>query len=155
MKTTKILNTECEPLKISSLPTRPTAPTAYGGRGFTSREMKEAFDKLPLLIIERFNSLLDDISADREESILSVLATGLREGHTLADLIDDVKNGNFSAYLTLSGESLATVIEGIRYDIDRLVSDFERSGLSEIFELDCGSAKERLAYSSGKENTDV
>lgn len=151
MKTTKILPSETDHLRISSLPTRPTAPTEYGGRGYTSADMKAAFDKLPLLIIERFNSLMDDIADDKEHSLLSALSTGLYEGHTVSDLIDDLKNGSFSAYLTVSGESLAAVIEGMRYDIEKLCEDFSRSELGESFELDCGGAAQRAASDSGKE----
>ena len=61
MTTSKIIDSEIESLKISSLPTRPTAPTAFGGKGYTATEMKEAFDNLPLKIIEKFNALIDDI----------------------------------------------------------------------------------------------
>ena len=68
MNATKILNSEIESLKISSLPARPTAPTAFGGKGYTSKEMKEAFDKLPLFIIERFNRLIEDITSKGENS---------------------------------------------------------------------------------------
>ena len=50
MKTTKILDSEIANLKISSLPSRPTAPTAFGGNGYSAKEMKEFFDKLPLFI---------------------------------------------------------------------------------------------------------
>ena len=62
MTTSKISDTEIDALKVASLPTRPTAPTAFGGKGYTATEMKEAFDKLPLKIIEEFNALIDDIA---------------------------------------------------------------------------------------------
>ena len=35
MTTNKITDSEIESLKVGSLPTRPTAPTAFGGRGYT------------------------------------------------------------------------------------------------------------------------
>ncbi|MBQ8381341.1 MAG: hypothetical protein IJY18_05550 [Clostridia bacterium] len=63
MKTSKITESEIADLKISSLPTRPTAPASFGGRGYTAKDMKAAFDKLPLFIIERLNSVIDDIAA--------------------------------------------------------------------------------------------
>ncbi len=62
MTTQKIKNEEIEDMKISSLPTRPNASSAFGGKGYNSSEMKAAFDKLPLFIIERFNKLIDDIA---------------------------------------------------------------------------------------------
>ena len=49
MYTSKILDSEISGLKVASLPTRPTAPQSFGGKGFTAAEMKAAFDKLPLL----------------------------------------------------------------------------------------------------------
>ena len=67
MNTEKITESEIEELKISSLPSRPTAPPSFGGKGYTAKEMKEAFDKLPLFIIERLNSLIDDIYLIRVE----------------------------------------------------------------------------------------
>jgi hypothetical protein len=82
------------------------------------------------LLIQRFNSLLDDIYADKDASLLSVLKTGLTDEHTVADLIDDLKNGSFSSYITVSGESLATVIEEIRYDIQSLYQQMSPYGIT-------------------------
>ena len=61
MNTKKITDSEREALCVASLPTRPTAPTAFGGKGYTASEMKAAFDRLPLRIIEGFNSLVEEI----------------------------------------------------------------------------------------------
>lgn len=61
MKTTRLTEAEMTPLRISSLPTRPTAHSSFGGKGYSSQEMKEAFDLLPNLIAERLNQLIDDI----------------------------------------------------------------------------------------------
>ncbi len=71
MTTSKITDSEIESLKVASLPTRPTAPTAFGGKGYTATEMKEAFDKLPLKIIENFNALIDDIATGALAEFLS------------------------------------------------------------------------------------
>ncbi len=62
MNTQNISDAEIEELKISNLPTRPTAPEHYGGAGYTARDMKAAFDRLPLFIVERLNSLIEDVS---------------------------------------------------------------------------------------------
>lgn len=106
MNTTKILESEISDFKISSLPSRPTAPTAFGGKGYTSAEMKAAFDKLPLYIIERFNMLLDDIASDDDNSLCAEIPTGIKEGHTLKNLFDDISNGNFPSYLFMGDENL-------------------------------------------------
>ncbi len=83
MKTTKITESEIEALKVASLPTRPTAPTSFGGKGYTATEMKEAFDKLPLKIIDSFNGLIDDIES-------GALTEVLVETEPLKSLIADV-----------------------------------------------------------------
>ncbi len=61
--TTKISASEISDLRISSLPLRPTASPQSGGSGYTAADMRAAFDRLPLFIIERLNSLIDDVAA--------------------------------------------------------------------------------------------
>lgn len=121
MKTTKILESEISDMKISSLPTRPNASAKYGGYGYSAEEMKAAFDKLPLFIIQKFNSLLDDISAE-SDGIAATVQTGLADGHTLADFFNDVQNGALASYTVVnsSGESLSEVLIGLIQRITRL-----------------------------------
>jgi len=125
MKSTKILNSDIETLKISALPTKPTAPKSLGGAGYTSKEMKEAFDKLPLFIIERFNTLIEDINDTGEDSLAASINTGLGESHTLADLFDDIKSGVMATYFTVFGESLLSHILNMKNEIDLLKSRFD------------------------------
>ena len=73
MNTKKILESEVEDLKISSLPNRPTAKKIHGGAGLNAQEMKAAFDKLPLFVAERLNSLIDDIESEKNGKIGDVL----------------------------------------------------------------------------------
>ena len=120
MKTTKITDDQIKDLKISSLPTRPTAPTSYGGLGYSSAQMKAIFDALPLFIIERFNSLLDDLASVGADSASASIPTGIKEGHTLAALFADVKNGNLASYLSVGGSSLLTAITDMSERLDRL-----------------------------------
>ena len=68
MQSKKIEEAEIASLKVSSLPTRPTASYAFGGRGYTASEMKAAFDKLPEYIIEKLNLLIDDLLREGDES---------------------------------------------------------------------------------------
>ena len=107
MNTTKILDSEINDLKIASLPSRPTAPSAFGGKGYTSAEMKAAFDRLSLFIIKRFNMLLDDITYEGEGSLAADIPTGISESHTLSALFSDILSGDFPLYLSLGDESLA------------------------------------------------
>ena len=110
MTTTKILSTEIQSRKVSSLPSRPTSPTSLGGYGYTSTQLKEAFDKLPLLIAERFNALLDDIKADGDNSLAGAIPTGIKDGHTLASLFADIASGAIADYLAVGGESLTEAL---------------------------------------------
>lgn len=106
MNSKKITEDEIANMRVASLPTRPTAPAAFGGRGYTANELKAAFDKLPLYIIECINRLIDDISAE-DGGVAEEIKTGIPEAPTLKAFLDDVKNGNLSAYLkTCDGRTL-------------------------------------------------
>ena len=120
MRTTKILDSEIKNLKISSLPSRPTAPSSFGGKGYTSKEMKEAFDKLPLLIIERFNMLLDDILDSGDGAISSSINTNLFEGHTLSDFFADLLSGKGAEYISLGDETLEECISRLKSNLEKL-----------------------------------
>ncbi len=123
MNTKKITEGEISPLKISSLPTRPTAPGAFGGKGYTPSEMKRAFDLLPLFIIDRLNSLIDDIELDREGGISSSIKTGIYDGHTLEKLFEDIVSGDAATYLTVSGESLFDTLAALEARINKVADD--------------------------------
>ena len=114
MNTTKILDSEINDLKIASLPSRPTAPTAFGGRGYTSSEMKSAFDKLSLFIIKRFNMLLDDIASHGEGSLSSEIPTGISEGHTLLNFFSDLTSGELPLYLSMGEETLSEMKQRLK-----------------------------------------
>lgn len=106
MNTKAISSAEISDMKVSSLPTRPTAPGSFGGRGYTAKDMKEAFDRLPLYIIERINSLIADISAEGEGSLVSEIPTGIAEAPRLSDILGDVKSGELASYLSIGAETL-------------------------------------------------
>ena len=76
------------PLRIASLPTRPTASSSFGGKGYTSQEMKEAFDLLPNLIAARLNSLIEDIL---DGSLAESMVVG-EEGETLSEVLMRLSN---------------------------------------------------------------
>ncbi len=126
MNTKKILNSEIDDLKIASLPTRPTAPTAFGGKGYTASDMKAAFDKLPLFIIERFNTLLEDIAAEDESSVIFSIPSGIEDGHTLGSLLRDITTGKFAGYLDVGAESLSEYKLRLAADFERVWEDLEK-----------------------------
>ncbi len=144
MNTKKILDSEISDLKIASLPSRPTAPSAFGGRGYTAKDMKEAFDKLPLFIIEKFNTLLDDISSTGENSLASSLPTGLYDGHTLASLFEDITNGAFAEILSLGEESLSEYIINLEEKMkktDDAISSLPKTVITDSCEIIMENAK--------------
>ncbi len=113
MNATKILDSEISSLKIASLPSRPTAPTSFGGKGYTASEMKAAFDRLPLFIIERFNTLIEDIGSVGQMSLAAEIPTGISEDHTLRELFLDIKSGAIAGYMKVLGENLEDLLAGI------------------------------------------
>lgn len=130
MTATKILHEDIAPLRVSSLPSRPTAPSAFGGRGYTATQMKEAFDRLPLFLVEKFNALLDDIRASGADSLCASIPTGLNPTHTLNDLLGDIRNGNFAGYLSVGEESLLSALARQSGTLDGLCSDIESGKLA-------------------------
>lgn len=120
MKAKKILNTETEPISVSSLPVRPTASKELGGLGYTSSELRAAFDRLPLFIAERFNALIDDIE---DGSLCASIETGIKDTHYLSTLFSDIKNGNFASYLSVGELSLLSALAEIKERLTALEED--------------------------------
>ena len=120
MTTKKITVDEIMENGVASLPTRPTAPTAFGGMGYTSIEMKEAFDRLPKLIIERLNLLLCDVE---DGTILSDLPTGISSLPSLRDVIEGIDNERLCAAIMISGTSLRSFLLQLRADVDNLMGN--------------------------------
>lgn len=128
MKAKKIQSSDISSILISSLPSRPTAPKSLGGMGYSSLQMKEAFDKLPLFIIERYNLLLSDIGAVGEDSLAAAIPTNIKEGHTLKDLFDDVGTGELAANLNFLGKSLLAHILTLYNEISVIKDKLDASG---------------------------
>ena len=122
MRSKKITDGDIADKRVAALPTRPTAPTAFGGKGYSPSELKEAFDKLGLHIIERYNELIDDIYGEGGDSICDAMATGISDGHTLADMLHDITDGRFVGYLSVNGGTLAEYLADIRADINKIAS---------------------------------
>ena len=120
MNTKKITDGEIADLRVASLPTRPTAPFEFGGKGYTALQMKRAFDKLPVFIVERLNLLIDDISSEPTSSISANMQTGIYDGHTLAGMFSDVKSGAFASYLAVFDTTLTEYLHSLRADITKI-----------------------------------
>ncbi len=117
MQSKKIEESETLNLKVSALPTRPTASSAFGGRGYTAAEMKAAFDKFPEFILEKLNLLIDDLLREGEDSYVGGFQTGIKENYSLKNLIDGILSGEFANLLKVNGKSLASVIAELEDEI--------------------------------------
>ena len=131
MKANKIESSDIKDILISSLPTRPTAPRSLGGMGYGAVEMKSAFDKLPLYIIERYNELVSDILDIGEESLAASVPTGIKDGHTLNELFEDVKTGALATYLTFLGKTLSEHIIYIYEELENIKNAVKKPDESE------------------------
>ena len=120
----KITDGDIADKKVASLPTRPTAPAAFGGKGYTATELKEAFDKLPMFLVERYNQLIDDMYAEAENGVAGAIKTGISDSHTLLNLFSDIKNGNFTAYLAAPTGTVAEYLIKLREDINKIATRF-------------------------------
>ena len=120
MNTKTITPSEIESLRISALPTRPTAPGYFGGRGYTAKDMKNAFDRLPLFIVDRLNSLIEDMGREGEGSLVAHLPTGIAEAPHLSDLLADITSGELTAYLSLGAESLGKRMQRLAENEERV-----------------------------------
>lgn len=58
-----IKESELAQAAVASLPSRPNAQPQFGGRGYTAKELKEAFDRLPRLIAQRLNELIEAVQS--------------------------------------------------------------------------------------------
>ncbi len=143
MKTKPILESEYASLRVSALPSRPTASSAFGGRGYTASQLKEAFDRLPMLLVERFNSLLDDIGRAGADSLADSIPTGLESEHTLSQLFEDVQSGTLATYLQVGDQTLFDLLTAMKSELDSLSGGSEDSPISPSFSLDGGHPGDR------------
>ncbi len=122
MKANKINDADISGIKVSSLPTRPTTPTAFGGSGYTATEVKAAFDKLPLYIIERFNELIDDIRGEEGGDITDSFKTGINATKTLREFFDDLVSGAICDYFGAPVGTLREYLTSLRHDVDAIIA---------------------------------
>ena len=112
-----ITNQEINQNKVASLPSRPNASVAFGGAGYTSAQLKAAFDRLPLLLAERYNALVEAIQMQGDDSLLNQIPTGIvnPEGgyYTLSELLYHIKDGRFATYLRVGTSYLDLVLDAL------------------------------------------
>lgn len=125
MKAQIITEEEIAERSISALPTRPNAPTEYGGRGFTAADMKAAFDALPLLVLERLNLLIEDVTSDDSDGLINKLSLGRGDGMTAGELVDLIFDGGILGVIPFAEDTLAGFLSKLRNDVDRCLAGTE------------------------------
>ena len=123
MKSHIITDEEIELMKVAALPNRPTAPPEYGGNGYTAKEMKEAFDKLPLYLVARLNDLIDDIGTDSSDSVANSIKLGLAGGMTLSEFVSLFESGEILGMIPVGEDTLLGYMQKIRRDVDKCLAD--------------------------------
>ena len=115
-----ITNEEISSRSVSSLPTMPnSSPNSIGG-GYSSKELKAAFDSLSLLIISKYNALINAITSVGEDSLAGAIPTGFDENHTLNSFFEDVANGNLASYMRVGESTLAEELAYIHSRLDEI-----------------------------------
>ena len=118
MSITPISQNEINQSKVASLPARPNASTAFGGAGYSSAQLKEDFDRLPLLAIGKLNELLSALSkAPGEGSLADEIMTAKTDNegnpYTLSELFLHIIDGTLATYLLVGDKPLDMAISEI------------------------------------------
>ena len=125
MSIKKITQKEILENGVKSLPTRPSTPSLYKGKLLSAEELKAAFDKLPTLIAERFNTLLASTGLfdeeDPKDAFAELIATELAPSHSLKNFFEDVKSGNLALYLAADAEG--TPLFDLLAELKQLIDD--------------------------------
>lgn len=98
MSLRKITEDEVRALWVQRLSDTPNRGGQFGTAGLSAREVKAAYDALPLRIVEAFNELVGIVEEGRLAELIPAA-----EGRSLADFFRDVTSGELAAYLTADG----------------------------------------------------
>lgn len=119
MSVQKIKDSEIDERLIANLPTRPNAPTALGGKGYSAADLKAAFDSLPTLIAARYNELIDDLTNEDGSEAIRGAYTGV-EGETVGMLLDGMKDGTILDKILIDEEILSAYLRTLKAEIAEL-----------------------------------
>ena len=90
---------------IQRLSDTPNRGGRFGTAGMTAADMKAAFDALPLLIVGRFNALVEAILTGEVGALIPVT-----EEKSLADLLAGIRDGSLAELLTVDGTRTLTAL---------------------------------------------
>ena len=119
-KIEKITQQEIDIRKIASLPTRPNNPRPYGGEFLSPEKLKERFDALSLLIIDRLNPLIEKINNGEIAKHIPAL-TIADEEFTLYDLAKKIIDGTLPDIMKVyEDKTLRLVLSEITDDLKNI-----------------------------------
>jgi len=96
-----------------------------------------------MLLVERFNALLEDIGRSGEDSLADSIPTGLESNHTLAQLFDDVQSGTLATYLQVGDQTLFNLLTEMKSKLDSVSDGSGDSPDATTGALDGGHPSER------------
>ena len=101
---------------------RPNDRSSYGSGGLTAAQVKERFDALSLLLIARYNALIDSVRGHYENGISAEIQTSI-EDKTLEDIFRDIESGAFAGYLkSYSGSGELSDLQSILNELHELTN---------------------------------
>ena len=112
----QIKNSDIEAKKVANLPSHPNAPKAMGGGGFTAQELKERYDALALLAIEKLNELISRLTrtlgeGNLADEILTEISGQDGELYTVSQVFSHITDGTLATYLSVGEKSLDAAID--------------------------------------------
>lgn len=107
---------------VSSLATRPNAPSRYGEGGLTAEQLKERFDALSGILAERINKIHAYLKASDLDKNISITIGGVAK--TLAQFAEDLESGEAANYFTVKvGTNVSVSLQAAIDDILKDISD--------------------------------
>lgn len=124
----KITAEEFARVSIARLATHPNSRSGVGEGGMRDTDLKKRFDAQGELFRKKFNALLVTFSMMGEGSLAASMPTGIKEEHTLWDMICDVvsERGAFASYLSVGERSLLEALSDMAERDDDQEKDLEQ-----------------------------
>ena len=120
----KISENDINKGKVSNLPTRPNSIGSYGSTSLTSEKLREKFDELSLLAIDKINEIIEGMSANGATTKTIKFKHGDME-YSLQDIFDSIFSGILSQIMIVGENS--TLNTALAYIHSSITTESERS----------------------------
>lgn len=111
----KISEEEFHKVSLTRLANNPSSQSRYSGARLSAEELKMRMDEPLKLFKGKLNAVVSLIFGEGDDSALDHMPTGIKEGHTLAQMIKDVvsTSAEFAGYLSVGEKTLLKKLEEI------------------------------------------